>query len=271
MASFQLEDRSKLRRHMVEQAIQLAMQSRWDEAVKINQTLLESFPNDVDSLNRLGRALTEMGQYADARQSYQRAVELDPNNTIAQKNLARLSTLNVEAETDAAREKVDLQLFIAETGKSGVTNLSRLADRTTIARMAVGDQVYLHADGRSLQVKNARGEVLGYVDPKIAQRLIDLMTGGNQYAAAIMSLDDPGVRVIIRETFQHPSQLGKVSFPSRGPDASAIRPYIKDSLLKYDVDDDDETEDGDGDGEAGEPEHDDATEPETFDDDRSPE
>jgi hypothetical protein len=243
MTDYQTEERTKIRRHWVDQAISLAMQSSWEEAVKANRTILDLFPHDVDALNRLGRALTELGRYAEARESYRHAVERDPNNGIAQKNLARLSALNIESAVTTAHEKVDPRLFIAETGKSGVANLARLADRMTLAKMAVGDKVYLEVQGRTLMVKNARGDTLGYVEPKLSQRLIDLIQGGNQYAAAIMSLDESNVRVIIRETHQAPGLLRKVSFPSRGPDASAIRPYIKDTLLKYESDEEDDQDD----------------------------
>jgi hypothetical protein len=53
------------------------------------------------------------------------------------------------------------------------------------------------------------------------------------------------VRIIIRETYQHPSMLGRVIFPAQGT-GDTIRPYIKDSVLRYDREDEDELgEDGD--------------------------
>jgi hypothetical protein len=78
------------------------------------------------------------------------------------------------------------------------------------------------------------------VEPKLGQRLISFMAAGNQYVAAVSSLDN-SVRVIIRETYQHPSQAGRVSFPAKGVDN--FRSYIKDSVLKYDLDDEEETGD----------------------------
>ncbi len=266
--NYQLEDRARLRR-LNDQAISLAMQNRWEEAVEVNQTILTMFAKDVDTLNRLGRALTELGRYREAREAYSRALQSDPLNGIAQKNLARLSTLTVEAEQAAARAKVDPRFFIAETGKTGVTSLVRLGSRDVVAKMAVGDQVILHADGRSLFVHNSRGENVGQIEPKLAQRLIDLVKGGNSYAAAVMSIDSSGVRVIIRETYQDPRQVGKVSFPNKGG-ATGERAYIKGSLLRYDADSDDDDDDGDdgfgGDGEAEEAEE--PADSSDFDDDR---
>jgi len=240
MAHFQTEENTRFRRHMVEQAIALAMQNRWQEAVAVNRAILERFPNDVEAWNRLGRALLELGRYAEARDAYRRAVELDPNNVIAQRNLSRLSALAVEAATPPASEKVDPHLFITETGKSAIVPLVRVASPEVLAKMTVGDQVYLEIQGRSLAVRNARGEVLGYVEPKTAQRLIDLMRTGNRYAAALVSLDD-GVKIIIREVYQDPRNAGRISFPPRGGEPG-VRPYTREALLKYEEEEEEEEE-----------------------------
>lgn len=241
MTSYQGEERSKLKKHWVDRAISLAMQNRWEEAVAANRAILDFSPRDVDSYNRLGRALTELGNYREAREAYQRALELDPSNAIAQKNLARLANLTLERAPEAVRGEIDPRLFIADTGKAGVTSLLRISDKATLAQMTIGDQVSLDIQGRMLVVRNARGEYLGQVEPRLSQRLIELMRGGNRYAAALMSIDDNDVRVIIRETYQHPSQAGKLSFPAKVAETRAFRAYIKDTLLRRDID---ETEEG---------------------------
>jgi len=240
MASFQTEERSKLRRRWVEQAIALAMQNRWEEAAKLNQSILDLFPNDTDALNRLGRALTELGRYREAREAYHKTIELDPTNTIARKNLSRLETLKVE-EAPPAREKVDPRMFIAETGKTGVVTLVHPAPRDVLAKVAAGDQVRLRVDGRLLTVETLTGEFLGNIDPKIAQRLVELMRAGNQYSAAVMANEDGNLRVFIREAYQDPSNFGKISFPVRG-EAPGIRPYIRETLLKYELEEEEEAE-----------------------------
>jgi tetratricopeptide (TPR) repeat protein len=240
MSSFQTEERNKVRRHLVEQAIALAMQNRWSDAVKVNQQVLEYFPEDTDALNRLGRAQMEMGRYRDAREAYQKTVHLDPSNTIARKNLTRLASLKVE-EAPPSGEKVDPRMFIAETGKTGVVMLAHPAPRDVLAKMAAGDQVVLRVDGRSLKIDSMRGNGLGQVDPKVGQRLIDLMRGGNKYQAAVMAVDDGTLRLFIRETYQDPNNSGKVSFPIRN-EGPGIRAYTRETLLKYELEEEEETE-----------------------------
>lgn len=223
------EETTKLRRQSSKQAIALAMEGRWREAITANQSLIESFPDDVDAYNRLGRAHMELGEYGLAREAYEKAVKVDPYNTIASKNLNRLSHLR-EAEVDSggSLDKVEPQQFIEEVAKAGVVNLRRLALPEILAKTVAGSRVNLKIDGPHLIVENGRGEYLGQVEPRHGQRLIKLMAGGNKYIASIISSSEEAVTVIIREVYQHPSQAGQTSFPSRGPES--LRPDVSDRI-----------------------------------------
>ena len=229
---FQAEDRAKAKKQQAELAIQLALRGRWAEAAQLNKNIIESFPADVDAFNRLGKAMTELGRYGEAREAYMKALEIDPLNTIARKNLARLATLGEEAAPRAGAQKLSPQMFIEEMGKTGVTTLVR-PDMDIAARMTAGDQVLLQRQNGTLIIKSMNAEYVGEVEPRLAQRLIKLMDGGNEYVAAISALSESDVRVFIRETFQSASQTGKLSFP---PTVSeSFRPYVKERLLRQDA------------------------------------
>ena len=236
---FAADDRTRIRRQRAEQAIQLAMQGQWEAAAKVNRIIIDVFPNDVDAYNRLGKACTELGRFADAREAYGKTLGLDPHNSIAQKNLARLAGLGEAAAPRAeAGTKLSPQLFISETGKTGVTGLVRPAAEVA-ARLTAGDEVFLRRQNSTLFVENAQGDYLGEVEPKLSLRLIKLIDGGNQYAAAIATLARDDVRIIIKETYQHPSQAGKLSFPATT--GEPFRPYIKEGLVRTDADEEEES------------------------------
>jgi tetratricopeptide (TPR) repeat protein len=235
---------ARLRRQRTKEAINLAMQGRWEEAITANRSIIEVFPNDINAYNRLGKALSELGQYAEAREAYNRALEIDPKNSIARRNLRRLSLLK-EAQRAIGddRHMVVPQLFIEETGKAGVASLELMAPKEVLAKLAAGDPVYLRPKGQGLIAENKLGEYLGQVEPRIGVRLAKLIEGGNRYIAAITSSADSEVKVIITEIFQHPSQAGRPSFPAKGYDG--FRSYVKDSILKYELDEDEAFEDMD--------------------------
>jgi hypothetical protein len=228
------EDKARLRRKASQEAIALAMQSRWQEAVTVNQSILEIFPTDIDAYNRLGRAFMELGAFAKAKEAYSRALELDPNNSIAQKNLQRLSLLpDSQVSAKEKRREVAPALFIGEMGKAGVVKLQDRAPREVLARMAAGNQVYLKVRGQQLVVENDQGEYLGLVEPPHGFRLARLIEGGNKYTAAIVNIDNSGARVIIREVFQHPSQVGRLSFQVKA--VEGFQPHVKDTLLRHEA------------------------------------
>jgi len=229
--SYQKEGWAGQRWRRSKQAVALAMDGRWREAVSANQSLIESFPNDVNAYNRLGRAYMELGEYSQAEEAYRHAIELDPYNLIAKKNLERLSRLGkTVVGLQGGLDKVEPQQFVEETGKAGLVKLYHLAAPEILAKMGAGDKVYLKIDGSSLIVENALGEYLGRIEPRHEQRLIKLMGGGNRYSAAIVSSMEGMVTVIIREVYQHPSQVGRPSFPAK--EFKSPQPYITDKVRR---------------------------------------
>ncbi len=234
------EEKARLKKQWTDLAIQQALASQWEEAVITNRNILNLFPSEPDAYNRLGKAYSELGQYAEARQAYTQTLKYNPDNTIARKNLERLAQLQEEpVQIHTGAERIDPRLFIEETGKTGTTDLINLALASVLAKVGVGDKVQLHVMGHTIHVRNSAGEDIGQIEPRLANRLINFMEGGNRYAAAILAMENGQVRLIIREEYQHPSMFGKVSFPSQGG-GDTIRAYIKDTMVRYDREDDDE-------------------------------
>jgi tetratricopeptide (TPR) repeat protein len=234
------EEKARLKKQWTDLAIQQALASQWEEAVITNRNILNLFPSEPDAYNRLGKAYSELGQYAEARQAYTQPLKYNPDNTIARKNLERLAQLQEEpVQIHTGVERIDPRLFIEETGKTGTTDLINLAPSSVLAKVGVGDKVQLHVMGHTIHVRNSAGEDIGQIEPRLANRLISFMEGGNRYAAAILAMENGQVRLIIREEYQHPSMFGKVSFPSQGG-GDTIRAYIKDTMVRYDREDEDE-------------------------------
>lgn len=249
----QSEDIARLRRVLPERAIALAMQNRWSEAADVNRKIIELYPNDADAYNRLGKALMEMGSYRDALTTYQRAIELDPNNIIAKKNVERLvhladkvpATRSTAARPQSAAavvqtERINPNIFIEETGKTGLTNLINLGEADVLLKLTAGDRVELRPNGNNLEVYDETGQYVGAVETRLAKRLSGLMEGGNRYTAAVTTVSDRSITIIIRETYQHPTQRGKLSFPPKALPTGAYRPYMREGALRYGMDEDEE-------------------------------
>jgi hypothetical protein len=216
----------------VEEAIQLALESRWSEALAVNRALLERHGEEEDTFNRLGKALSELGQPEEALDAYQQSLRLNPLNIIAQKNVRKLSALlQAPSRVEGMATAIDVDLFTEEPGKSGLAVLVPPTGGVDVA-VAPGEVVELHVEQGQLHARTLRGIDIGDVDTKLARRLVPLMIAGNRYSAAVARVDDRKIEVMIRETYQAPENARKTSFAiARGTRREDFRPYAKESLL----------------------------------------
>ncbi len=225
----------KPRSQYADDAVQLAIAGKWDDAVKLNKFIIDSFGADEESQNRLGKALSELGKLKDAKSAYEAALKLNPMNSIAKKNAARINTLLHQKEgLKVGGTRVDLNLFVEEMGKTVITTLEG-SSPDICSKVAAGDVAELRADGDGIVAETSRGVRLGLLEAKLARRLIKFMRGGNRYQAGVTSCDGSSVKLIVREIYQDPRFAGKPSFPMRRKREVEFRPYTKESLLAREV------------------------------------
>jgi len=79
------EEKARLKKQWTDLAIKQAGNSQWDEAVLTNKSILQLFPGEIEAYNRLGKAYSELGRYAEAREAYSQTLIYNPKNTIAKK------------------------------------------------------------------------------------------------------------------------------------------------------------------------------------------
>jgi hypothetical protein len=232
----QTQEPSKPKSAYVDEAVQMAVDARWEEAVELNEFIIQSFGPDEGSQNRLGKALTELGRLEEAKAAYDASLVINPMNPVARKNAAKLESLmNAKDILKGGPVKVDLNLFVEEMGKTTTTTLRAAAD-DVCSRVAAGDVAELRVDGDGIEVDTARGVRVGSLEAKLARRLIKFIQGGNRYQAGITSCEGSTVKVIVREAYQDPKFQGKPSFPIVRKRDTDFRPYTRERLVSPEVD-----------------------------------
>ena len=231
----------KVKNDRAKKAVALAMKNRWEEAAAVNQTIVRDFPEDIGSYNRLGKALSELGRNKEAQEVFRSVLKRSPNNSIAKKNLSRLMKLS-DADTPRAARSTSrrAQTFLEESGNAGVTSLIKLAHPKNLLNLTPGDEVQLEPTGNGLTVRDESGTYIGQVEPRVGTRIARLAKGGNLYEAAVTSVEEFELVIIIRETYKAPAQSGIVSFPSRG--GADYRVYVPSAVMGYEVGEDDDEE-----------------------------
>lgn len=181
------------------QAIQTALTGDWENAIVINQSLLDEDPNDIDTLNRLAFAYASKGNIKEAKNIYQRVLSLDTQNPIALRNLKRLAgTVSAGATKQKSYSHVT-NLFIEQPGKTKVIELLNIADKKVISPLRSGEEVTLSIKRMKVFVLDDQKQFIGMLPDDIGLRLIRFMNGGNSYEAFIKSVDNNKVIIFARE------------------------------------------------------------------------
>ncbi|PZC43542.1 MAG: Flp pilus assembly protein TadD, contains TPR repeats [Chloroflexi bacterium] len=197
-------------------AAELAMQGKWEKAVTLNHEILSNHPENVDALNRLGKSLLETGQITDAIDAFKSAINLSPNNPIATKNLHKLTQkYSSESIKEQKLKTVSWPKSANEEyGKVALVDLVNQPNKDALAGIEDDEEIELAIMDKIVKAISINGARIGQVEPKLGARISKLIKAGNKYKAFIRKIDGNRVKLLIREIYQHPSQIRVVSFPN---------------------------------------------------------
>ncbi len=241
-------------RALADQAVAAALDADWVRAVELNTRILEASPDDVEARNRLGRAYFEQSKLDEARAAFAEVLKAEPYNSIALRGMQRVTILQEhKAKSVLTQTKTQPRLFIEDMGKTGILRLMNPAPAPILVRYSPGAECELREQEGLVAVHARDGALLGFLEPKVGRRLIDLIRTGNQYVIALVSNDPANARVAIREIFQSAENASRISFPGHHrPAESKERAYIKGNFFRFGADVDEEAGLGEGEEEEAE-------------------
>ncbi len=230
-------------------AIQAALNSNWETAVKVNKEILKVDPQSIDALNRLAKAYFETGNYTLAKKYYSATLKYDPYNPIAAKNLKILKATKADGKelSSVANGKISSSLFLQEPGKTKVVNLLKVAEPQKLSQVYPGLQVNMVVKNRGVTITTNIGGYLGVLPDDISHHILKLTKGGNKYEIFIKAVKVNGLIILIKEIFRSKRFHNQPSFLDSKHTGSNI------DMLSTKIDDLDDEDDETGD-EVEEPE-----------------
>lgn len=241
-------------------AVQAALATDWNEAIRLNRKILKENARDIETLNRLAYALMESGDLDEARKLYQKVLRFDHANPIAEKNLRKIAMMwdgkkkkitpgkthipNGNAHSDIS------SIFLEEPGKTKITRLRNLAEPLILSYLRPADEVTLTIKRHSIFVKTQANVYIGALPDDIAHRLIPFMKGGNQYKAYVKAVEKNAIAILIKEIKKGKRFRNNPSF-TPGPTTyytfvreEAIKEERRPNVTTYeDLEDEDDSED----------------------------
>lgn len=180
------------------QAIQIALTGDWEQAIFLNEELLKEDPKDIDTLNRLAFAYTALGKLKEAKETYQRVLDVDSANPIAQKNLKKLTS--VSATQINIPKSISTNMFLEESGKTKIVTLVNTAPAQVLRTLQVGQTVHLCIKRLKIFVQDEHKTFIGMLPDDLGNRLIKFMEGGNEYEAYVKAAEGLTVVIFLKES-----------------------------------------------------------------------
>ncbi len=233
-----------------QQAIDAALSSNWEDALKINKQIIKVDPQNVDALNRQARAYMEIGKGNLAKKFYSEVLKYDPYNPIAIKNLKIIKSFkpngipNTHIPSQNSYSRLSASLFLQEPGKTKIVALLKVAEPQKLSQAFCGMQVMMAVKNRKITIVDLSGNYLGVLPDDTSHLILRLTNGGNKYEFFIKSIKVNGLSILIKEVYRSKKFKNQPSFLDNSD--SIITSEILPSL--------DQSDDNDEDGLEEEPE-----------------
>lgn len=197
---------------ITQQAISAALSCQWEEAVDLNEQLIDTDPKNIDALNRLGRAQFELGNLTKSKKSFESTLIFDPYNQIAAKFLKRIEifrkkghknnlSINLNNKSNSQSASINEDLFIEEPGKTKLVGLLKVAEPHKLSLLSPGMTANLVQKNRGISITDYNDEYLGVLPDDLSSHLLRLIKGGNKYQACIKNIKNNTLSILIREIF----------------------------------------------------------------------
>lgn len=201
-----------------QQAIDAALDSKWDLALKLNRQIIKLDPQNIDALNRLAKAEIELGRINLAKKYYSEVLKIDPYNPIALKNLKiiKSSKSNGPNCMPNMQGRLSPSLFLQEPGKTKMVSLLKVAEPQKLSQAFCGMRVEMAIKNRKITIVDTGGNYLGVLPDDVSHHLLRLAKGGNKYELFVKSIRINSLSVIIKETFRSKKFKNQPSFLEYG-------------------------------------------------------
>lgn len=223
-------------------AIDAALDSRWEDALKINKKIIKEDPKNIDALNRQAKAYMELGKANLAKKYYSEVLKFDPYNPIAIKNIKIMKSCKSQDRIVSpcnGKDKLSAALFLQEPGKTKIVSLLKVAEPQKLSQASCGMRVEMVIKNRKITIVDSNSNYLGVMPDDVSHRLLRLFKGGNKYDLFVKSIRVNSLTVLVKETFRSKRFKNQPSFLEYSESS------VSTNLIPLDNNDDDEDENND--------------------------
>lgn len=195
------------------EAIEAAMTSQWDKAIKINEKIIKKYKKNIDAYLRLGFAYLQKGEIKKSKEIYRKAKKLQPGNYLIEENLERIKILEAKKISQLSPANLNPYTFIEIPGKTKSVILVNCGQKIILASLSIGQEVILVPKKRRIEIRTKNKEYIGCLPDDLSKRLTIFMKAGSSFSAFIKEANLKNVTVFLKEEKRGKRVARYVSFP----------------------------------------------------------
>ncbi|MEK7597220.1 MAG: tetratricopeptide repeat protein [Patescibacteria group bacterium] len=196
------------------QAINNAMNGQWAEAITFNENIIKIDKKNIEAFLRLGFAYLQTNKIKKAKQYYLEALKIQPNNIFVKKNLEKIKILESKKLTYLNAPPVDPLLFVDIPGKTKTVSLVNCGPKNVLAKLAVGQKVFLINKKRRVEIRTENKEYAGCLPDDLSKRLAIFIKNGGIFSVYIKETSLKHTVVLIKEEKKGAKMIKYIAFPS---------------------------------------------------------
>ena len=195
-------------------AVDAAMRFDWQSAVDSNLKMLKIQNDDVSTLLRLGYAYLQLQKYRESHDAYKKVLSFQPQNSIAADYIQKIVLRKKNGKSDETKNVVlDSNMFIQLPGKTKTVSLSQLGQKSMLAKLMVGEEVFPIVRKHHVEIRTSHDEYVGVLPDDVGVRLMYFMENNSVYKVHIQEATLANVIVFIHEADKGKKVEKLVSFP----------------------------------------------------------
>jgi hypothetical protein len=200
--------------NLEKQAINYAMDGHWDEAIKLNEEVIKIDKKNIEAYLRIGFAYLQLNKIKKAKKYYLQVLKIQPNNIFVKKNIEKIKILESKKLTYSYSSPVDPLLFVDIPGKTKTINLVNCGPKSVLAKLTVGQQVYLGNKKRRIEIRTGNKEYVGCLPDDISKRLAIFIKNGGVFSVYIKETTLKNIIILIKEVKKGSKMVRYIAFPT---------------------------------------------------------
>jgi tetratricopeptide (TPR) repeat protein len=203
-----------LLQHLENQAVDAAIKGDWQKAAEVNTEMLKKSKENIPTLLRLGFAYLQLKNYEQSLSVYKKVLKLQPQNAIASDYVEKIDFRKKGAKSSTNTAVVlDSNIFIELPGKTKNVSLSQLGQKSTLAKLMIGEEVFFLVRKHHVEIRTESDEYIGVLPDDVGVRLMYFLENESEYKIYVQEATLSNVIVFIREISKGKKVEKLVSFP----------------------------------------------------------